>query len=119
MKVAQWTLGLAAGGVISWDTLRPTNTLTTELPGDLLRLKQRIESEWPKAEVKVDVPADPEDGIWYIDLTIGKRAHVVSFKKGESLGFASDMTLKDLGYGDVCLETFESVEALLLHLAHL
>lgn len=115
MKVSERTLGLAAAGVISFGNVRPV----ASVPVEVLRLKQRLESEWSTVKLSVEAPDDTENGIWHIDFTIGVRTHVIGYKKGKPLGFASDAALKDLVFGEGWPEVFNSVEEILARIARL
>ncbi len=116
MKVEARTMGLAAAGVIEFERLDPSANIPVA-QHELLRLKQHIESEWPKAKIKVDAPADPENGVWYLDLTLRGRTHVIGWQKGKPFGFAQGAISHD--YGDGWPETFHTANALLARLARL
>ena len=62
MKVEQWTLGLAAEGVISFGTVADI-AAGDDLPDELRPLAHRIQSELPRAKLKIDAPADRGKGV--------------------------------------------------------
>ena len=118
MKIEQWTLGLAATGVIEFGAIADTATVN-DLPDELRPLAHRIQSELPRAQLKIDAPADRGKGVWYLDLTSRGRTHVIGWQKGKPFGFAHGAISHQNLYGAGWPETFPTVEGLLARLAHL